>query len=76
MNKQPIVESFLESQNMDYLFLLLSNLEVNRLNTLPQKVKNTFPEKITEMAMKHVAQNNIPDYIIEQEEVLNFDEEE
>jgi hypothetical protein len=61
---------------MDYLFLLLSNLEVKRLNTLPQKVKNTFPEKITEMAMKHVAQNNIPDYIIEQEEVLNFDEEE
>jgi len=55
---------------------LLSNLEVNRLNSLPQKVKDAFPEKITGMAMKHVAENNIPDYIIEHEDVLSFEEEE
>jgi hypothetical protein len=61
---------------MDYLYLLLSNLEVNRLNSLPQKVKDAFPEKITGMAMKHVAENNIPDYIIEHEDVLSFEEEE
>ena len=75
MVKKPIVETFLEKNNMDYLFLLLSNLEVNRLNSLPYSVKKSFPSKITEFAMEHVAKNEIPDYIVEQEEIIDMDEE-
>jgi len=75
MTKKPIIETFLEKNNMDYLFLLLCNLEVNRLNTLPFSVKKTFPAKITEFALEHVAKNEIPDYIVEQEEEIDMDEE-
>lgn len=59
------IELFLERNNMNYLFCLLSNLEVLRINTLPSYVKQKFDKKITEIAMEHVAQNEIPDYIIE-----------
>lgn len=75
MVKKPIIEAFLEKNNMEYLFLLLSNLEVNRLNSLPFSVKKSFPSKITEFAMDHVAKNEIPDYIVEQEETIDMDEE-
>ena len=75
MVKKPIIEAFLEKNNMEYLFLLLSNLEVNRLNSLPFSVKKSFPNKITEFAMDHVAKNEIPDYIVEQEETIDMDEE-
>ncbi|MDD2331106.1 MAG: hypothetical protein PHI68_00485 [Candidatus Cloacimonetes bacterium] len=63
MNKK--VESFLEKNNMDYLFCMLSNLEVERINKLPTYVKQKFEQKITELAMEHVAENIVPDYIIE-----------
>jgi hypothetical protein len=75
MNNKPVVENFIETHNMDYLFLLLANLEVNRLNSLPPSVKSSFPKKITEIALEHVAKNEIPDYIIEQEEEIDLDEE-
>jgi hypothetical protein len=75
MTNKPIVESFIEENNMDYLFLLLSNLEANRLNSLPFSIKKTFPKKITEIAMEHVAKNKIPDFIIEQEEEIDMNEE-
>lgn len=75
MSKKPIVETFLENNNMDYLFLLLCNLEANRLNSLPYTIKKSFPKKITEMAMENVAKNEIPDFIIEQEDEIDMSEE-
>lgn len=62
------VEEFLENNNMNFLFCLLSNLEVKRLNDLPPHVKNKFDGKITEMAIDHVAQNDVPEYFVEEEE--------
>ncbi len=59
------IETFLEKNNMNYLFCMLSNLEVQRINNLPPYVKQKFKEKITEIAMEHVAENEVPDYIIE-----------
>ncbi len=62
------VENFLEHTNMNFMFCLLSNLEVTRLNGLPPYVRQKFDTKITELAMDHVAQNEIPDYIMDIEE--------
>lgn len=62
MNKKNI-ETFLEENNMDYLYLLLSNLEVHRLSNLPFTIRQNLGKKITEMALEHVAANEIPDYI-------------
>ncbi|HNX38427.1 MAG TPA: hypothetical protein PL124_05000 [Candidatus Cloacimonadota bacterium] len=61
----PKIENFLEKSDMNYLFCLLSKLEIQRINTLPAHVKQRFPEKITVMAMEHVAENEVPDYISE-----------
>ena len=66
MNKK--VETFLEHTNMNYMFCLLSNLEVIRLNSLPSYIKQKFPDKITELAMDHIAQNEVPDYMMDIEE--------
>jgi hypothetical protein len=67
MNK-PKIEEFLENHNMHFLFCLLANLEVARLNNLPTGLKQRFDKKITEVALDHVASNVIPDYIIEEYE--------
>ncbi len=87
----PKIEAFLEKSDMNYLFCLLSKLEIQRINTLPSHVKQRFPEKITVMAMEHVAENEVPDYITEiaeaelamaqesspfQEDDMDFDSEE
>lgn len=62
------VETFLEHTNMNYMFCLLSNLEVLRLNSLPSYVKQKFDRKITEIAMDHISQNDIPDFMMDIEE--------
>ncbi|GAB1468128.1 hypothetical protein MASR2M64_08340 [Candidatus Cloacimonadota bacterium] len=59
------IESFLEKVDMNYLFCLLAKLESQRLNQFPTYVKHKFAEKITVMAMEHVADNEVPDYITE-----------
>jgi hypothetical protein len=59
------IETFLEKVDMNYLFCLLAKLESQRLNQFPTYVKHKFPEKITVMAMEHVADNEVPDYITE-----------
>lgn len=59
------IETFLEHTNMNYMFCLLSNLEVQRLNSLPPYVKQKFDQKITEIAMDHISQNEVPDYMME-----------
>ena len=66
--KEVIVDSFLESHNMDYLFCILAEKESERLSILPESVKKTFKEKPTTMALKHIALNDVPDYIIEEYE--------
>ena len=67
-----IVEKFLEDHNMTYLFLLLANLEAERISNLPFTVKRTLQGKVTTTALKHIASNVIPDYVVE----VDDDEEE
>ena len=59
----PKVEKFLEEHNLTYLFLMLANLEVERLTALPDIIKSQFKGKLTEKALEHIALNVIPDYI-------------
>jgi len=63
-----IIEKFLEENNMTYLFLLLANLEADRISNLPFSIKRTLQGKITTNALEHIAANEIPDYVVEVEE--------
>jgi hypothetical protein len=63
-----IVEKFLEDNNMTYLFLLLANLEAERISNLPFTVKRTLQGKLTTTALEHIAANEIPDYVVEVED--------
>ncbi|OQY39309.1 MAG: hypothetical protein B6226_02085 [Candidatus Cloacimonetes bacterium 4572_65] len=73
----PKVEKFLENNNINYLFCLLANKEVSRLNELPQGAKASFSKTITEEALDHIATNNVPDYMFQSNEnMLNDDEME
>ena len=75
MNKNTdsnIVEKFLEDNNMTYLFLLLANLEAERISNLPFSIKRTLQGKVTTTSLEHIASNVIPDYVVEVDE----DEEE
>ena len=60
----PKVDKFLEEHNITYLFLLLANLEVERLGNLPYTMKKQLKGKLTNIALEHVAENNIPDYVM------------
>jgi hypothetical protein len=62
------IEDFLEKGNMSYLFCLLSKLEAHRINNFPSFVKQKFDKKITVLAMEHVSDNEVPDYVSELEE--------
>ncbi len=62
------VEKFLENNNMTYLFLLLANLEVQRLSNLPFTIKKSLKGKLTSLALEHIADNKIPDYVMEEGE--------
>ncbi len=62
------IEDFLEKGNMTYLYCLLSKLEAHRINNFPSFVKQKFDKKITVLAMEHVADNEVPDYVSELEE--------
>ncbi len=64
-----IIDKFLENHNMDYLFLILSNLESERLTNLPDFVRKNFQEKISVMSLEHTAMNEIPDFILDQIEL-------
>lgn len=66
MNNDQVVNDFLENHNMTYLFLLLANLEVDRISNLPYTVRKKINGKITSAALEHIALNEIPDYIIEE----------
>lgn len=70
--KERVVDEFLENHNMTYLFLLLANLEADRMVNLPFTIRKEFKRTIPVMALEHIAQNEIPDYVVE-EEVMNED---
>jgi len=59
------VEKFLENNNMTYLFLLLANLEADRISRLPFSIKRKLQGKLTTTALEHIASNVIPDYVVE-----------
>jgi len=59
------LETFLEKADMNFLFCLLAQLEANRLLQFPAYVRQKFEDKIAIMAMNHVAENEVPDYITE-----------
>ena len=63
-----IVEKFLEDNNMTYLFLLLANLEAERISNLPFSIKRVLQGKVTTNALEHIAANEIPDYVVEVED--------
>jgi hypothetical protein len=71
----PKIENFLEKSDMNYLFCLLTKLEIQRVNQLPAHVKQKFIEKITVMAMEHVAENEVPDYAMAEEAAREMDDE-
>ena len=68
--KEEILDKFLENNNMDYLFCILADKESERLSMLPDSIKKGFKEKITTMSLKHIALNNVPDYIVDEVETV------
>ena len=64
--KEEIIDKFLESHNMDYLFCILAGKESERLTSLPDSLKRNFEEKTTTMSLKHIALNEVPDYIVDE----------
>jgi len=69
IKNEEVIDRFLETHNMDYFYCILADKEAERLALLPGQVTRTFKEKITTMALKHTALNDIPDYIIEEYKV-------
>ncbi|MBT3169708.1 MAG: hypothetical protein HN952_00475 [Candidatus Cloacimonetes bacterium] len=66
--KNKAVDKFLEENNMTYMFLLLANLEAERLAKLPFSLKEKLGGKITSKALDHIATNSIPDYVAQEVE--------
>ena len=64
------IEKFLEESDMSYMFCLLANKEIERMNKLPQSIKDAFKRPITEEALEHIAKNYIPDYMFESNEAM------
>ncbi len=67
MEKSSTVDRFIEKHNMTYLFLLLANLEVERLSNLPYSVRKNFGDKMTKLSLEHIASNEVPDYFFDEE---------
>ena len=62
------VQGFIENNNNTFLFLILANEELKRLNKLPFPVKTKFEKKVPIIALEHVSEGNIPDYFVPEEE--------
>lgn len=63
--KDDKIDAFLQKTNMNYLFCLLAKLEGQRISNFPTTVKQTFSKKLSVIAMEHVADNDVPDYLDE-----------
>lgn len=68
------IDEYLDKNNNNYMFLLLSFLENKRLTSLPEFTKKQMPGKLEVHAMEHVATNNIPDYIVASEKEKEEDD--
>jgi hypothetical protein len=55
---------------MDYFYCILAEKEADRLSRLPDSVKKSFKEKITTIALNHIAQNDIPEYEVSDYETI------
>jgi len=66
IKNEEVIDRFLETHNMDYFYCILADKEAERLSMLPGSVTRTFKEKVTTMALKHTALNDVPDYIVEE----------
>ena len=58
------IDRFIEDHNMTYLYLLLANLEVERISNLPFTIRKNMKNKVTTEALVHIATNDIPDYVM------------
>ena len=62
------MQKFIENNNSTYLYLILANEELKRLSQLPYLTRKKMGKKLTTLALEHIAENNIPDYFIPEEE--------
>lgn len=64
------MQKFIEENNCTFLYLILANEELERISKLPFQIQKTFDKKLTTIALEHVADNDIPDYFVPEEEKI------
>ncbi|MBC8312939.1 MAG: hypothetical protein H8E33_01650 [Candidatus Cloacimonetes bacterium] len=62
------MQEFIENNNSTYLYLILANEELKRLSKLPYLTRKKMEKKLTTLALEHVADNDIQDYFVPDEE--------
>ncbi|MBC8382762.1 MAG: hypothetical protein H8E22_02925 [Candidatus Cloacimonetes bacterium] len=63
-----LVQKFIEENNCTFLYLILANEELKRITKIPFEIKKNLGNKLTTVALDHVAADDIPDYFIPEEE--------
>lgn len=63
-----LVQKFIEENNCTFLYLILANEELKRITKIPFEIKKNLGNKLTTVALDHVAAGDIPDYFIPEEE--------
>ncbi len=62
------MQKFIEENNCTFLYLILANEELERISKLPFQIQKNFNKKLTTIALDHVADDEIPDYFVPEEE--------
>jgi len=62
------MQKFIEENNCTFLYLILANEELERISKLPFQIQKNFDKKFTTIALDHVADAEIPDYFVPEEE--------
>lgn len=63
-----LMQKFIQENNCTFLYLILANEELERISKLPFQIQKNFNKKLTTIALDHVADDEIPDYFIPEEE--------
>jgi hypothetical protein len=63
-----LMQKFIEENNCTFLYLILANEELERISKLPFQIQKNFDKKLTTIALDHVADDEIPDYFVPEEE--------
>lgn len=63
-----LMQKFIEENNCTFLYLILANEELERISKLPFQIQKNFNKKLTTIALDHVADDEIPDYFVPEEE--------